>query len=335
MEAARSVIHVAAQQRVLLPPSHHLSAACHNLWSSAIILLLCEVQAKDQVVIDAVGSSVESCRNSLQALEPAWPGSRKLKELLNNVEIRTKEVAVNGPPMTLKMRGKNKRKQSQDGLPSSKRIMSTNSMPPPASTVLPRQQQNSDPWQYAQFPSSSPVKSHSRVYELSDTRTIVHDEEPAVNVSNGNNPANAFHSQALAPDQIAPANAQTQQPFAFDTAQMFDIGGVTFDGLEMLQGFDFNAESTSFWNTFISPTAGGRYAPSGNTTPGSGGGGPSPSGWNNQPAQQMGSGSNSTEDVLRGLGGVAGGNNVGGFWDQVAPSGYDWGADPSVPFNIG
>ena len=59
-----------------------------------MILLLCEVQAREQVVVDAVGSHVESCRKSLQALEPVWPGSRKLKDLLNEVEVKAKEVVV-------------------------------------------------------------------------------------------------------------------------------------------------------------------------------------------------------------------------------------------------
>lgn len=61
---------------------------CQYLWPSAVILLLCEIQARDEVVIEAVDWQVLACRKCLQTLEPVWPGSKKLKELLNDVASR-------------------------------------------------------------------------------------------------------------------------------------------------------------------------------------------------------------------------------------------------------
>lgn len=58
---------------------------CQYLWPSAVILLLCEIQARDDVVIEAVDWQALACRKCLQTLEPVWPGSKKLKELLNDV----------------------------------------------------------------------------------------------------------------------------------------------------------------------------------------------------------------------------------------------------------
>lgn len=93
IDAARSVIHIASQSHALIPPSHHLALYCQYLWSSAVILLLCEIQARDEI-IEAVDWQAEACRRCLQTLEPVWPGSKKLKELLNDVASRAKEAMV-------------------------------------------------------------------------------------------------------------------------------------------------------------------------------------------------------------------------------------------------
>jgi len=341
VEAARSVIHVAAQQRVLLPPSHHLAAACHNLWSSAIILLLCEVQARDQVVVESVGSSIESCRQTLQSLEPAWPGSRKLKELLNEVESRTKEVAAAATGMRVANDQRKKRKALSGPHPemngSLKRPLSSSDMLPPSSTASPRHAQT---WSTTRTASSP----HGRAYETSDTRTIVDD---------GFQTFSSGTVSASASSNVTPP--MTQAPWgSIDTSQLFDIGGVTFDGLEMLQGFDFGGNNTDagFWNSFISPTAGGQYVLSGQSTPASG---PSPSGWVVEQNRMGGSGASASGAAggvggggASGAGGMPSGQGIGGnaggmgigvgngmdFWSQVAPGGYDWAADPNVPFNI-
>ena len=325
VDVARSSIHVLAQQPVMIPPSHHLAAACHNLWSSAVILLLCEVQSRDHIINASVGSSVESCRQTLQALEPAWPGSRKLKELLNDVEARTKEVAANG------VQNHRKKRKSTGGeviMPTAKRTQS-GSMLPPTSTASPRSMVG-QLWGQARSGNNA-----TRIYETSDTRTAV--EGDMLSSMSSNNSAastNSFPTNA----QITPPliNSSTLAPTALDTSQLFDIQGINFDGLEMLQGFDFG---TTDWNSFVSPTAAAQYVMSGHSTPQSGSG-PSPTSWNIQGKDVP---ANSTMGLNLGQGhtssgqGVVGNNGTGGgfdFWSQVAPGGYDWASDPNVPFNI-
>ncbi|WWD18291.1 hypothetical protein CI109_102741 [Kwoniella shandongensis] len=92
LQAARSFIHSAATQRVLVPPSHHVALTCQYLWSSGIILLLCRVQATDQVIVEAIDPLFDSCKRSLEALEPVWPGSRKLRKLLLDADNRARGV---------------------------------------------------------------------------------------------------------------------------------------------------------------------------------------------------------------------------------------------------
>ena len=264
-------------------------------------------------MIDAVGSSVESCRQSLRALEPAWPGSRKLKELLTDVEIRTKEVAANGPPQS------KKRKSSQDRVGIAKRSSSNSRMPPP-NTASPHQ----NPWHNLAAPRPS-TPNRARAYETSDTRTIVRDDE----LSN----SSSFHSQTHSGTFTTPPTG-AQNNFNFDTSQLFDIGGVTFDGLEMLQGFDFTtADATSFWNSFVSPTAANNYVMSGHSTPNSGqGSGPSPNNNWQVGGEHASGGMGGTGTATANPATTHGGGTD--FWSQVAPSGYDWAADPNVPFNI-
>ncbi|ORX40691.1 fungal-specific transcription factor domain-domain-containing protein [Kockovaella imperatae] len=340
VEAARSVIHVASQQSVLLAPSHHLSAYCHNLWSSAVVLLLCEVQARDQIVIDAVGSSVESCRKILQALEPAWPGSRKLKELLNDAEARAKEVALGNASGVARPMMK-KRKTSSNGSVSSSTAKRPSMGPPPD----------------RHYPNASPVDPR-RAYETSNTRTMVRDDDIFANFSNGAQQSQHHHHQQQQQPQRSPYTAPSNQlhftpnqlsnannnPFD-SNPNLFDVGGVTFDGLEMLQGFT-NTDAANFWNSFISPTGQANYVISGQNTPNSNG--PSPGGntttngsiWQ-QNAQIPGSTPQASTTQIPGqsapgLSPTSPTNFMGGdFWSQLAPGGgFDWAADPSVPFNI-
>jgi hypothetical protein len=204
-------------------------------------LLLCEVQAKDQVVIEAVGSKVESCRRALQDLEPVWPGSKKLKELLNDIENRAKEV-VHDPKKRQLPSSDKKRQSSYDKRP---RI------------------------------------------ETSDTRTNVPQDVPQ------------YPTLDPMPDM-----------------SMFDVGGVTFDGLEMLQGFQ-GVDPANIWSTlgdtFIQTPIVNQSTQSGNGTPTSGHN-PSPGGWS---FSQNGIGMEGTD-----------------LWSQVAGGSFDWQADPNVPFNI-
>jgi hypothetical protein len=98
---------------------------------------------------------------------------------------------------------------------------------------------------------------------------------------------------------------------------MFDVGGVTFDGLEMLQGFQ-GVDPANIWSTlgdtFIqTPNLVNQQNGSGNGTPTSGHG-PSPGGWS---FNQAGMGMEGTD-----------------LWSQVTGGSFDWQADPNVPFNI-
>lgn len=290
------------------------------------------------MVVESVGSSVESCRQTLQSLEPAWPGSRKLKELLNEVESRTKEVAAAATGMRVATDPRKKRKAlpsgSIDGGSSLKRPNPSSDMLPPSSTASPRPGQT---WSLSRTTPSP----HSRAHELSDVRTIV-DENGFPPFQSGTVSASSSGNNVTPPNPANPWGS-------IDTSQLFDIGGVTFDGLEMLQGFDFgstNNGDAGFWNSFISPTAGGQFALSGQSTPASG---PSPSGWVVE-QNRMGSGSGGVGGIASGQSGANGagsGTAIAGmtgtgimaghgmdFWSQVAPGGYDWAADPNVPFNI-
>jgi len=106
-------------------------------------------------------------------------------------------------------------------------------------------------------------------------------------------------------------------PTGVPDMSMFDVGGVTFDGLEMLQGFQ-GVDPANIWSTlgdtFIqTPNIVNQNNNSGNGTPNSGIG-PSPGGWS---FSQNGMGLEGTD-----------------LWSQVAGGSFDWQADPNVPFNI-
>lgn len=284
VDAARSVIHIASQSRTLVPPSHHLAMYCQYLWSSAVILLLCEIQARDEVVIEAVGSQVEACRKCLQALEPVWPGSKKLKELLNDVASRAKEVMVSKS-------SDKKRKSSAHKDKDRERQMlhpsQNHQSRPSTDSPIPQHAEN-------QWPSHSvsPPEKRQRVFELSDTRTASNEDEPA------QNPQAYYSVYPMTTPITSQASLQFTEPMpTYD--MVFDLGGVTFDGLELLQGFSGGA--SNFWNNFnfgmdgagngsasggSAPVArtGQQFLPSGQLTPNSNGDGsrPSSSSWQGQ-----------------------------------------------------
>jgi hypothetical protein len=304
-----------------------------------VILLLCEVQAKDQVIVDAVGGQVESCRRSLQAMEPVWPGSRKLKDLLNDVERKAKEVAVVGKEVN-----KAGKKRKSSGHMEMKGQMGPPQVKPPSTT-----------WQYSTSPGgAASIRPGSaggiidgtkrpRVemgrYEMSDTRTFV-DDQASMSAST-NQLSQAQLNQLLYPPPSIESLVAPQQ-------STFDVNGVTFDGLDMLQGFTAT-DSSNFWETFLNPqylssvanspivpqlpAQGGNAHLSGQNTPTSTPGighGPSPVsggiGWN-----VNGNGNGLGEGMGMGLGVGMDGLD---FWSQVGEGRFDWGADPSVPFNV-
>ncbi|OXM77362.1 hypothetical protein C364_04919 [Cryptococcus neoformans Bt63] len=346
VDAARSVIHIASQSRTLVPPSHHLAMYCQYLWSSAVILLLCEIQARDQVVIEAVGSQVEACRKCLQALEPVWPGSKKLKELLNDVASRAKEVMVSKP--SGKKRKSSAYREMDRERPMLQRSQGHQSR---ASTDSPIPQHAENQWQSH---SVLPSEKKQRVYEVSDTRTASNEDEPAQNPQ-------AYYSvyPMTAPTSQAPLQFTEPMP-TYD--MVFDLGGVTFDGLELLQGFSGGA--SDFWNNFnfsmdgagydstsgdSAPVTriGQQFLPSGQLTPDSNGDGsrPSSSSWQGQLSRVVsqngqqyvhGQGQDGYNGAGSRSGGVGTPNALGvaTFWEQVTGSTFDWQADPNVPFNI-
>nr|XP_019044249.1 hypothetical protein I302_07532 [Kwoniella bestiolae CBS 10118]OCF23179.1 hypothetical protein I302_07532 [Kwoniella bestiolae CBS 10118] len=372
VEAARSVIHIASQSRTLVPPSHHLAVYCQYLWSSAIILLLCEVQAKDQLVIETVGSHVESCRRTLQCLEPVWPGSRKLKELLNDVASRAKEVAQvskvnnprskkrkaisldriinttnssgtsgNGQPQVPgQMRPPPSRNQSSSASPHRPNIPSVNNSD--TSQAVPGAYQST----YVVTPgTNTQPEKRQRTYETSDTRTLIIPENtqqqqlPQVqNTYFNNNNIPPYTSSTP-----TPTSAHVPDPMDIGVYDSFDLGGVSFNPSELLQGFSDSASASNFWNqmTFIEGNNGqtqtqnsynsaggqGQQVFSGQNTPNSAGGatsGPSPG----IIPQNSGVGG---YDTIPTQGGV---DPFAEFWAQVAGNTFDWQADPSVPFNI-
>ncbi|KAI9633949.1 fungal-specific transcription factor domain-containing protein [Dioszegia hungarica] len=358
--AARSVIHIAAQSRVLLPPSHHLAVFCQYLWSAAVMLLLCEVQAKDQVVVDAVGPQVDSCRRSLKALEPVWPGAKKLKELLDEAERRGKEVVKSGMDRSSKKRRKS---SHPEGGSSSKRpslhpagdkryFSSTGYGSPPITSA-------SAPWgalQAQRSPMSArPGSAHA--YETSDTRTAL----PERSRSYQNRPGSAGISYPHQPQSQSGYTTISPTDFLQPVNYTFDVGGVDFDGLEMLQGF--NNDFASLWQTVIPdtsftsnpmPSAGpsqqpqmsllsdagptiGAVAGQGQTVPSTPNLADGNSGWV-QSSPQVGTGTGTGYTMGQGQQGnefgVLTDLGTSEFWSQIAAAGQDWGADPNLPFNF-
>lgn len=329
VDAARSVIHVATQSRVLVPVSHHLAVFCQYLWSSAVILLLCETRAREQIVIDAVGAHVESCHQALRALEPVWPGCRKLRQLLTEVEAQAKQVrAAAARPK--------KRPSSKDRSNSAKKATGTGT----ASNAP--QTQN---WQQQ---AQAPPLTANQVYSLGHGGV--------------NNPALA--------------------PGLDGTFNLFDVGDMNFDGLEMLNAFTSDAwtvpttqsphevgSNTGQTPTSTGPAASGSQslsqsqsmpAPSG---PVNGSLGnmlqPSPGAPGSNPRSRvLGSVSSDSSAPLAGLPSPSAAatatanwftaglgqnsapspgpapNELAEMWAQIAGNSFDWGADPNVPFNI-
>jgi hypothetical protein len=298
VEAARSVIHVAAQSKVLVPVSHHLAVFCQYLWSSAVILLLCEMRAKEQVVVEAVGAHVESCRQSLRALEPVWPGASKLRELLGEVETRAKEVRASATRPS-------KKRKADAAANGRARVTNAN--------------------------QTSPAKADA-----------VQGWAPQQAGSSSSGPSTAFPTPPIPQNTIAPHNLAN--PGTFD---IFDMGGMTFDGLEMLNAFTSEAWQGPIvggnTNTSTSPMTG--VTPTG-TAPGSATGHESKPNMLS-PAQRMTSGEVQTTPTLSPHAPTANpwqqfGQSPGGpvppeiaeIWSQIAGSTFDWQADPSVPFSI-
>ncbi|WOO79215.1 Cutinase transcription factor 1 alpha [Vanrija pseudolonga] len=322
VDAARSVIHVAAQSRVMVPVSHHIAVFCQYLWSSSVILLLCEVRAKDQVVVDAVGAQIDSCRSSLRTLEPAWPGCRKLRELLGDVENRAKEVRAGlGRPAATNKKRKSSSADSQDA--KARRQSKASNASASGATVVPGE------WKH-------PSSIRERSYETSDARTPL---QP---------PATHFSTPAV-PEHVA---GGIDMPLP--TFDLFDVGDMNFDGLEMLSGFTSNDP----WNGETALAVPPQQTPQ---SQGGQGNHVSPNGprmsfasaGSSGPTPPMSSMINTTTPSPSVSTGTAPAQNqpswfngatldqaqtptveISEMWAQIAGTSFDWEADPTVPFNI-
>lgn len=270
---------------------------------------------------------MESCRKSLQAMEPVWPGSRKLKELLNDVEKRAKEVVVTADPARL---GKKRKPSAQDAV---KRLVNVSDHAR-GNIRSPSTLQYTSPSQLGSRPSPEKGDGIKRPrgerYATSDTRTLVRDEVSSLN----HQPLHSIYpTQNIYPTPTVDSLITPQQA-------TFDVGGVTFDGLDMLQGFTSN-DSTNFWDSFLNPQfiatpnmstlpqlPQGGYIPSIQSTPTSTPGVTA--------GMNMGNGQGNGEvnsEMGWNMGSTVGLDGME-FWSQVGEGRFDWGADPSVPFNV-
>lgn len=87
----------------------------------------------------------------------------------------------------------------------------------------------------------SPPEKRQRMFEVSDTRTPSNEDEPAQD-------SQAYYSMyPMTMPIMSQAPHQLTGPMpTYD--MVFDLGGVTFDGLELLQGV--NGDASNFWNNF-------------------------------------------------------------------------------------
>lgn len=343
VDAARSVIHVATQSRVLVPVSHHLAVFCQYLWSSAVILLLCETRAREQIVIDAVGAHVESCHQALRALEPVWPGCRKLRQLLTEVEARAKQVrAAAARPK--------KRPSSKDRSNSAKKVAGGAAAPNAAPT------QN---WQQA--PQAPPLTA-SQVYSLShggvNNPALAPGLDGTFNLFDvgdmnfdGLEMLNAFTSDAWAvpatqsPLEVgsntgqtptstgpaAPGQGQSQQSQSQSQSQQSQQSQQQSQSMPAP-----SAPANGSLGNMLQPSPGGPRSRilgsmSSDSSAPIGAGLPSP---NTSTA-------NTANWFTAGLGQSAAAPSPGPapselaeMWAQIAGNSFDWGADPSVPFQI-
>lgn len=293
VDAARSVIHVAAQSKVLVPVSHHLAVFCQYLWSSAVILLLCETRAKEQLVVEAVGAHVDSCRTALRALEPVWPGASKLRELLVEVETRAKEVRAASRP--------NKKRKSAETGNANGRARAPNA-------------------------TTSPVKNEVASW-------------PAAGGAPPGSGQSSGPGSTAFPTPPIPTIAPSSLGGTFD---IFDVGGMTFDGLEMLNAFTSDAWQQA---PLVGPST---TSPLTGVTPNTGGPGQENKPTMLSPATRMASGGVETTPTLSphtATGAQAapwqfhqspgpGPAELAEIWSQIAGTTFDWQADPSVPFSI-
>ncbi|CAE6506985.1 unnamed protein product [Rhizoctonia solani] len=90
--AARSCIFLAQSIKDVIPRSHSIAFFIQYLFSAAVIVLLCLMHATDEGAAQTALAEVDACLTCLESLEDAWPGARRCKELLGDLQVAAKET---------------------------------------------------------------------------------------------------------------------------------------------------------------------------------------------------------------------------------------------------
>jgi hypothetical protein len=93
--AARSCIFLAQSIKDVIPRSHSIAFFIQYLFSAAVIVLLCLMHATDEGAAQTALAEVDACLECLSSLEDAWPGTKRCKELLQELQTAAKETMGN------------------------------------------------------------------------------------------------------------------------------------------------------------------------------------------------------------------------------------------------
>ncbi|KAG9126164.1 hypothetical protein FRC07_004634 [Ceratobasidium sp. 392] len=93
--AARSCIFLAQSIKDVIPRSHSIAFFIQYLFSAAVIVLLCLMHATDEGAAQTALAEVDACLECLLSLEDAWPGAKRCKELLKDLQSAAKETMGN------------------------------------------------------------------------------------------------------------------------------------------------------------------------------------------------------------------------------------------------
>ncbi|KAF8609200.1 hypothetical protein BDV93DRAFT_432103 [Ceratobasidium sp. AG-I] len=93
--AARSCIFLAQSIKDVIPRSHSIAFFIQYLFSAAVIVLLCLMHATDEGAAQTALAEVDACLECLSSLEEAWPGAKRCKELLQELQTAAKDTMGN------------------------------------------------------------------------------------------------------------------------------------------------------------------------------------------------------------------------------------------------
>ncbi|KAG9078622.1 hypothetical protein FS749_009329, partial [Ceratobasidium sp. UAMH 11750] len=93
--AARSCIFLAQSIKDVIPRSHSIAFFIQYLFSAAVIVLLCLMHATDEGAAQTALGEVDACLECIASLEDAWPGAKRCKELLKDLQGAAKETMGN------------------------------------------------------------------------------------------------------------------------------------------------------------------------------------------------------------------------------------------------